>query len=208
MMRLMHEGETGSVVGLDTLLPGPHLYALGALAGLDGEVTIIDDRVWLSRPGRDGPDTVRPEESREGAALLVDARVERWMELRVERDVMYSELGDEIARLAKEHDVRAPFPFLIEGEVHELDWHVVDGAKLASIERPTHVDHMRTAQRGWESWADAVLLGFYSTEHHGLFTHRDSDIHIHAVLDDPPLTGHVDGVVIPKGTLVKLPAGR
>jgi hypothetical protein len=51
----------------------------------------------------------------------------------------------------------------------------------------------------------ATLIGFYSTSHEGIFTHRGQTTHVHAVLADPLVTGHVDAAVIPRGAIVKLP---
>lgn len=48
---MFHEGETGPMVCLDSLLPNPELYAVGALADLSGEVTVIDGRAYLAFSG-------------------------------------------------------------------------------------------------------------------------------------------------------------
>src|SRR5687767_5611127 len=51
---IMHEGRTASAVELSAVVPGPHVWGLGALEGLRGEVTVLDDEVWLARPRADG----------------------------------------------------------------------------------------------------------------------------------------------------------
>ena len=201
--RMMHGGETG-VVRLADTVPGPHTYAVGALAGLAGEVTIVDDVVWLSWPGDEAPRTRRGQPGGEQAALLVTATVERWQSARLDGDVTLAELDAALAALAAAHGLDPPFPFLISGEVHKLDWHVIDGSRLEP--GADHAAHREASQRGHEERADAVLVGFYSTGHHGVFTHHDSDVHVHAVLAGRDLTGHVDAVVIPAGTTVELPA--
>jgi len=53
---------------------------------------------------------------------------------------------------------------------------------------------------------DALLIGFHSTAHHGVFTHMGSDTHIHCIIEEPFVAGHVDHVVLPAGTMVGFPA--
>ena len=45
---LMHEGKTEARVALKDVAPGPHAYAVGAVSGLRGEVTILDDDIIVS----------------------------------------------------------------------------------------------------------------------------------------------------------------
>ena len=77
---LMHEGKVGSIVDLATLLPNDHLYAVGALSELRGEITILGGGVYIAYP--EGADGVRLdifEDSDEAACLLVTAEVRDWV---------------------------------------------------------------------------------------------------------------------------------
>jgi len=47
---------------------------------------------------------------------------------------------------------------------------------------------------------DAELLGFFSTEHKGVFTHHDSNVHIHVITADRKKMGHLESMAIKKGT--------
>ncbi len=47
---MFHEGQMGAMVSLESLLPNPDLHALGALADLSGEVTVIGGRAYLAYP--------------------------------------------------------------------------------------------------------------------------------------------------------------
>ena len=98
-----------------------------------------------------------------------------------------------------------PFPFRIEGLVRDLGWHVIDGSRLGSgamspeSHRQASVVHELDQGR-------AQLIGFYSTNHGGVFTHMGSRTHVHCVIAEPLASGHVDHVTIPKGTTLRFPA--
>lgn len=206
---MFHEGQTGAMVTLDKMLPNPDLYAVGALADLSGEITIVGGKVFLAYPqGSDETRTETTSRSDAGATLLVAADVPAWHGVSTEKAIRFEELDDEIGRLATiaGMSLEARFPFLLQGDFEDLQWHVIDGRRL-SDGGTSHEDHLAAAVKGKQDRASATLVGFYSSRDQGVFTHMGSKTHIHCVVDDPLSTGHVDHVVIPAGTTVKFPAG-
>ena len=206
---MFHEGRTAEVVNLGSLLPNEDLYAVGALAGLRGEVTIIRGEAFLSYP--DGTRSIRTEartSTTEGATLLVAGQVSDWVPVSTDRDIGFEDLDQRIAALAASAglDPGEPFPFVVEGEVRDLRWHVIDGSRLSAGGR-SHQDHMQASVRTSTASCRATLVGFYSEEHQGVFTHMGSKTHVHCVVAEPLSAGHVDHVVIPAGTTVLFPAG-
>jgi acetolactate decarboxylase len=183
---MFHEGETGGTVTLDALLPDPHLYAVP-----DGEAAR----------------TERTAGGEAAATLLVSAVVPGWHEVPVESPIAFDELDEAIARLAASAGLAASdrFPFLIEGAVEQLDWHVIDGSRLEAG-GSSHADHLAAAVRGREPRVAATLVGFYSPRDQGIFTHRGSRTHLHCLIEEPLAAGHVDHVVVPAGALVRFPA--
>lgn len=205
---IMHEGLTGPAVQLREVVPGPHAYGLGALSELRGEVTVIDDVVWTAYPTDDGTADVRSSETTdEAAALFVVANVHRWRGVVLDVDVLMDGLDAAIERLAVAAgvDTRQPFPVRIEGTLVDLYWHVVDGRKLHR--GSSHADHARTAVSGTSSEVQGELVGFYSTQHQGIFTHHGANTHFHAVIPASRIAGHVDSVGLRKGATVYFSAG-
>lgn len=204
---MFHEGRTGAAVSLATLLPDPHLFALGALAELAGEVTILAGSAHLAFPDGDGARAEVETRSERAAALLVAARVPAWRSVRTEHAIAFADLDAAIARLAAEAGLPADarVPFLLEGEFTDLRWHVIDGRRLAGGANSPQ-DHLAASVRLHRTHARGTLLGFYSPFDQGVFTQRSARTHIHCVLADPPATGHVDHVVVPAGTTVRFPA--
>jgi len=204
---MIHDGQVGEMVALDTILPNPNLYALGALADLSGEITVVAGKAYLSYAVDD--DSVRTDVSSQpssGAALLVASDVPAWQTFTVERSIGYEDLEDMLAELAVEAgmNVEERVPFLLRGKFEDLQWHVIEGSRLAS-HGSSHQDHLEAATKMERDRAMATLIGFFSQNDQGVFTHMGSTIHIHCVLHEPLSTGHVDHVTIPKGATVEFP---
>jgi hypothetical protein len=203
---IMHEGKTGPQVALTQAVARPHTYAVGALESLHGEVTIVDGAVWLASRRGDGPVDVEQAGPRgQAAALLVAANVPSWRSVRVLRDIGADDLDDAIQTMARENglDVEKPFPVLIEGRLSEAKWHVLAGVGPGG----THDDHMRGASGGTIRDVDAVLVGFFSRHHEGVFTHMGQRTHFHVLTADHSVMGHADRAGVRRGSIMKLPGG-
>lgn len=107
-------------VRLAEVLRRPGAVGVGALAGLEGEVTIYDGQVWVARPA--GGD-VRVEgptaSSEERAVLRTAAHVEKWREVTIDAELSGAELEWFISEHARKAriDSDKPFPFTIDGEL-------------------------------------------------------------------------------------------
>ncbi len=204
---MFHEGQTSAIVGLDRLLPNASLYAVGALADLAGEVTVIGGRAYLSYP--EGAEAARTEATLRAdaaATVLVTAEVPAWRSIVTDRAIRYEALDEEIPKLAAaagmgRHD---RFPFLLEGIFEDIEWHVIDGRRLGAG-GSSHQDHLAAAVRSRRDRTRAVLVGFYSERDEGVFTHMGSKTHIHCVVEEPLSAGHVDHVDVPAGITVRFP---
>jgi acetolactate decarboxylase len=199
---MMREGRTAAAVSLGELLPDPHLYAVGALEGLAGEITVIAGDVWISMPG-DGPGgvvTERGARSGRGAALLVEARVHAWDERRTERELQLEDLAD-LALGGRTSG--SAVVFMLDGRAR-IEGHVVDGRK---IEPGTdHAAHRQAGVRVEAKGEPVLAVGFASRSHQGVFTHHGESVHVHAVLPERGLTFHVDSMHLEPGARLRLPA--
>ena len=104
--------------------------AVGALADLSGEVTVVGGKVYVSRAAGGEAQTEVSEDTDAGAALLVSARVPAWRQVSSTQPIGFDMLEGRIEELAKEAglDVGGRIPFVVEGRVRELEWHVLGGA--------------------------------------------------------------------------------
>ena len=87
MKSALRDGKTEARIDLSELTRHPHCYAVGALAGLEGEVVVIDGAAWVTRS--DGVTTTTTQalpEHNEAATLLTAAYVPNWSAITVEHD--------------------------------------------------------------------------------------------------------------------------
>jgi acetolactate decarboxylase len=188
---VMHGQSTAGSIALADVT-GPGVIAVGALEGLRGEVTILDGRVTTSFVETSRIAT--SEGSRDlRAALLVSAKVPSWRELDLREAIVASDLDAAIERRLRAAgvDVSRAIPIVLEGMFPSLDWHVVDG--------PNHSGILRQSTPG-----SAVVVGFFSKSHQGVFTHMGQSTHLHVLVRGD--TGHVDKVSIAPGATLRIPA--
>lgn len=190
---MMMEGKTGAVVTLADL-DREHLYALGAMEKLSGEITIIDGESINTQVAED---TFKlNNDANTKATLLVYARVKEWEQipLKANQDIVSLEtILDEQVAIRK---IAQPFPFMISGSAATIDWHIVNGGGH---------DHKRSGHSQKSLFDQPQLLGFFSTEHQGVFTHRGLNSHIHFTSADKLSAGHVDELEITNSSILFVP---
>ena len=198
---IMHEGKTGPNVSLSNVA-GPHVYGVGALTGLRGEVLLVDGAVFTSRAH--GGDLAIHRSTTGTATLLVAATVPAWTNVPISSPIAAEELDNRLEALARANglDVEKAFPVVIDGVV-DVEWHVLDGSNVAG--RGTHADHMRNAVTGTISGIQATVVGFFSKHHQGVFTHMGQHTHFHVLTADHKIMGHVDRLAVRAGGTLKLP---
>ncbi|MEK7729863.1 MAG: decarboxylase, partial [candidate division KSB1 bacterium] len=109
-----------------------------------------------------------------------------------------------IAQTAKQRGLQrdAPFPFLLRGAI-TVAWHVVDWAEGDTVH--THAKHRASGLHGRLEQQAVEILGFYSDQHHGIFTHRDSNMHLHVKTATGDFAAHVGEVEVQGGMSLFLP---
>jgi len=181
-----------------------NLYALGAFENLKGEILILDGESFSTQAINDEVQFIDPFE--EKANLLVTARVESWEAIDLPGDIQTMEdLQNVIEETADRHglDIDQPFPFIIEGEFGEIEWHVLDWPE--GDNEHTHQKHRTSGPNGVLESQSAKILGFWSDSHHGVFTHHSTNLHMHFVTEDETLAGHLDGLANGEGLTLYLP---
>jgi acetolactate decarboxylase len=199
----VRQGKIGPTVTIAALGPANEVVAVGAMSELRGEITIVDSKVWLAYAREDGTTRVQsPTTSDEKVAFLVSARIPKWQTSTLAKEILFTELDAAIEKLAEAAglDVEQPFPFVVDGTVANLRFHIVDGTKLESGSSHAEASLSRTLLV-----AKATLVGFYSKGHEGIFTNPGTRTHVHVVVPEGTVTGHVDDVAIRSGSTLRLP---
>jgi hypothetical protein len=188
----------------------PRMYGVGAMAGLRGEVTIDDGRVWITQAASgellpSGP-TPAPDDH---ATLLTVAHISRWHErtvLPVEGELEGKTLEEAIRTLAAAHALggrdAAEFPlvFTIDTQAAALELHVVDGFC-------PHTEGVADAARLRVLPGERVrIIGIHAPGREGELTHHGTALHAHAILtrDGRTLTAHIDSLRVGAGSVLRV----
>jgi acetolactate decarboxylase len=199
------KGKLAAVLDLKTLAGRPHLYGLGPIEQLRGEVTIADSRPALARVAPDG--TVNVTHSFDaGVPFFVWAEVPRWIKVPIPAEVRsFEDLERFVPRAAAATglDAEKPLPFLVGGHEDLIEFHI-----LNRIGDPPHnMDERKKIQIIFElARVGATIVGFHSTRHRRVFTPGDSNIHIHFQTPDNSNSGHIQKLEVGDGATLCLPA--
>ncbi|MCA9244785.1 MAG: acetolactate decarboxylase [Phycisphaerales bacterium] len=209
MREVLRDGATQARVKLADASRTPHAYGVGALANLEGEVTILNGDVWVARKaGADlrmtGPAVVASDQ----ATLLTLTSVDNWTDVALPAHLSGLDLEAEIERIAQQNgvDTSKPFPFLIEGEITKLEAHVIAGGCPMS----GAADNPEPWRLSIDAPTKGTLVGFFANDQAGVMTHHGSRTHMHVImtLDDRTITAHVEEASVAAGSVLRLPAPR
>lgn len=207
---MMHSGETGGTVALDTLTV-PSAWGVGATAGLRGEVVIRDGAILVSR-GTDPEARVTPPEPGEEAVILAYGAVSGWQTATIPHDMAPDGLAQFVEGQAESLglDLAGGFPIRVQGRFSQLVWHVVTGEATAKGGQGDHGSGHANSRSGMnlydEPGASGEIVGIYTgTALEGVASHPGDRLHLHFVSADGARSGHVDEVVIPGGSTLLLP---
>ncbi len=192
MKNVMWKGELSGIINLDTITNKKGLYGLGPESYLTGELLINDGQSYVSKVTSDSTMSVAKTFS-VSAPFLVYANVFKWSEIELSSEIKtikdIEKLVDEITI-----DLKRPFAFKLIGKVSRALIHIQNLPKGTKVTSPTEAHQ---GQTNYELKNEEVtIIGFFSTEHKGVFTHHDSNIHLHLITKNESKMGHIDEVEI------------
>lgn len=201
MREVLRDGQTEGRVALDDVL-GPTTFAVGALEGLAGEITVIGEFAYLAQVDGAGELSLRQVRPGDQATLLVAAQVESWSKHELPKIENLGGLESKVAELAAAQgiDVSQPFVFRVRGRATELRLHVLNhSCPIADPSGPAPWRHAGADE-------ELQLVGFHATDAAGTLTHHGQSSHVHAVVTESGFSGHVDGVGLEEGAQLLLPS--
>jgi acetolactate decarboxylase len=188
MRQVMWEGKLEGQVNLDTLNPKKRLYGLGPETYLTGELLIDDGVVYVSRVTSDSTMVVK-QTTEVSAPFFVYAHVDDWRSRSLPDSVRTLGQLEHFLDLATKGGKR-PFAFKLEGEVQKAVIHVQNLTEGTTVSSPQQA-HLGQTNYTIQN-APVSIIGFFSTEHQGVYTHHDSFVHMHLITEDKQLMGHLD----------------
>lgn len=203
MKNVMWKGQLHGSISLDTIANKEHLYGLGPVEYLAGEILIIDGVPYKSTVLTDS--TMRMEETYDmKAPFLGYANIANWAAQALPDSI---QTAQQLERYLDQMTQNAPRPFMFKltGTVAQASIHVMNLPTGARVSSP---EEAHQGQQNYEIENQQVeIIGFFSTQHKAIFTHHDTYLHMHLITADRQKMGHLDKVSLQKGTItLYLPA--
>jgi len=184
----MWKGELNAKIKLDSLNKNG-LYGIGPLEGLRGEISIINGRVFVStiKGNNQIHVEIKPDA---GAAFFVYANAKKFKNVKLPEDVTNLKQLDKF--LFKNLNNKDAFVFKLEGEIESGKIHVQNLPPNTKVSSPKEAHQ---GQVDFELTKSRVeIVGFYSNSAKGIYTHHDTNIHVHLLNEDKTIMGHCDAV--------------
>lgn len=205
MRNVMHKGELAGTITLDTISKKAGLYGLGPVEYLRGELLILDGKSYVATVQADSSMKV-VENFAVKAPFFVYANQQAWNTVALPESVQtLQKLETFMNKVAAQ--MTAPFVFKLSGRIEQAVIHVQNLPAGTTVSSPAEAHQ---GQVNYPLSGQAVdILGFYSTKHKGVFTHHDSNMHLHLITTDRQQMGHLDELDFkPGGMKLFLPVKR
>ena len=192
MKNVMWKGELGSSISLDSISDKQGLYGIGPESYLTGELLINNGKSYVSRVTSDSTMFVQ-QKFDISAPFFVYANVNKWEEIELPQSIRTIK---DVEKYVDEKTIKnkRPFAFKLIGSISEALIHI------QNLPEGTKVSSPDEAHQGQTNYVlkneDVEVIGFFSTEHKGVFTHHDSYIHLHLITKDEQKMGHLDELEI------------
>jgi len=204
MRRMFTAQDIRPNVDLAKMKEDPHLYALGPLAGLKGEITVVDSEVFVSKAG--GNQAVVTQDPNAKAVFLVFSSVPAWRSIALPTNVLSE--TDLAAFLQNQMPAGTRSAFLVRGTAARARYHIQNYQGRAKD--LTHEAHDKAKVFFELSETPVQLLGFFTNreEDGGLFVHRNQTTHIHVISQGRKSMGHLESIILSPGATLFLPEAR
>lgn len=196
MRETMHNGVLQGLIDLDTIADKTHLFGLGPMEQLRGEIVIIDGRAFSSHIENN---SVLVEESyKVKAPFFVYCNVPVWTEIHLP-DSIQNNIQLEAFLFNAYGNLGMPFAFKVEAVADKGQAHIVNLPSGTEVHGPEDVHvYNETMDIAGDT---CTIIGFFSVNHQGVFTHHDSYVHMHVLTADHKKMGHCDEFVLKAGTI-------
>jgi acetolactate decarboxylase len=208
-------GKAEAKVPVSAMSGAPDVFGVGAVAGLDGEITVLAGKPYVTKVRGN---TYTIDNSQEHmATFAVWTHQAAWVDQSVPLEVKgYLDVQNFVkARaVAAGIDVSKPFPFQLVGTPIEVKWHI--NVDLTDGKHITNELFAKSKASYVIKNEPMDIIGFYSEKHPGVFisayvpaisTDRGDKnaMHIHMVTRDGKSAGHIDNLALGAGMTLRLP---
>ena len=204
MSKIGQERRVDAEILVDSI-KGKHLYAVGPVEDLRGEIIVWDSKPFVAAVTEDKKPYLQKNVKPLKAIFLVYADVQQWDTLVLRNKISsLDDLQKTITEAAYQHgtDTMSAFPFLLFGKVKEGSGHIMfkdSSVKTITPDALKAANYTNTFNNQF-----AQMLGFYSQHHQTIFTHHDSFLHIHYRMANKYQAGHLEMISFDESEPIKL----
>lgn len=204
-MSIIKQGDFTGNIDLQTLENINHLFAIGPLEGLKGEITINDNRPSVSTLTQDKKQK-DVSSFKHKAIFLVYGSAKEWQKIVIDKDMNSL---NEIEQFVKENAINyklplnQAFPFKIEGVAEKITYHII--YKQDNIPH-NKKEHQRSKVKFSKENESSIIIGFWSdAEGEGVYTHPNKRTHMHYISEASKDSGHIDAIKLNSGAVLFIP---
>lgn len=199
MFNAMWRGELNAKIKVDTIKPRAGLYGMGPMALLQGEILVLNGTCYSA--------TVLDETHMQvdshgvvGAPFFAHGHVQQWKAAKLPGSIKNQQQLENYLNKKFKKANGAVF-FRLVGRVEEATIHLVNLPLGTPVKQPKDAHKGKANYKVYDK--EVEVLGFYSTQHRQIFTHHDTNIHMHLITQDRSKMGHVDDIkLLPKKTTI------
>jgi alpha-acetolactate decarboxylase len=212
MHRVIGQKDHKGRVRLGDLTKQANIYAIGAMEGLHGEVTILDSVPYVTTRHTDNNLNTNPITTDSEATLLMGASVSAWEDTPFESTLGPDKWESHLEQTARANhlDTDSPILFRMSGHFRDTAVHVINGA--CPIHAQLHGEELAPDEKPHQQTFDTIqgtIVGVFAKDSSGRLTHPGTSVHAHLIYQSPEtgewLTGHIEQTSIMKGSTLSLP---
>ncbi|MCX2743091.1 acetolactate decarboxylase [Mangrovivirga sp. M17] len=195
LKNVMKNGDITPHLDSDSLNISDNLYGLGPAENMEGEILIIAGDIYRSVITNDNQIRVEKTDHIK-APFFVHGFFKTFEKVQIPDSSKLSlrSIESHLNEVAKKRNLEA-FCFKINATVISSKIHILN-FKYKEDKKVTKKSIHQSSKNLEIINNDIEIIGFYSRKHHGIFTHHDSNIHMHLITKDKAMMGHVDDIRI------------
>ena len=205
---IIKKGELKGRFDLSTLQEIDEVYGIGPVDNLKGEVTIYSGVPYIADFDERNKPRIQEDWSKR-AIFLAYGKSNDWIALKIERNLTSLkdiEMYVRAAALKSNLELEKSFPFRIEGQVKEMEYHII----YKGDEKPHNKkEHKKSKRKINVTNEEIKIIGFWAKKDKiGVYTHPGKRTHLHFISDSKKHSGHIDDIVVKNGARLFLPLAR
>lgn len=204
-MNIIKQGDFTGKIDLQDLDDVNHLFAVGPLEGLKGEITINDGKPSISTLTQDKKQ-IDVSSFKHKAIFLVYGSTKEWQEIEIDKDLnSLNEIEQFVKESAASNNLplNKAFPFKIEGVAEDITYHIIYKQDNKPHNRK---EHQRSKVKFSKKNESNTIIGFWSdAEGEGVYTHPNKRTHMHYISGTSKDSGHIDAIKLNSGAVLFIP---